>query len=118
MTLVDTSVWIEHFRRGEPALARMLEQGRVLVHPFVVGELACGNLSNRDSILGKLTALPVAVLASDPEVRALLEQRKLWGRGIGWVDAHLIAAALLSHCRLWSLDRQLSRAAAVARVRR
>lgn len=118
MNLVDTSVWIEHFRRGEPALARLLVEGQVLVHPFVVGELACGNLSNRESILGELAALPVAVLASDREVLALLERHKLWGRGIGWVDAHLIASALLSSCRLWSLDRQLNRAAAVAGVTR
>jgi hypothetical protein len=117
MILADTSVWIEHFRRGEPSLASLLSQGQVLLHPFVSGELACGNLRNRRQILADLGALPVADAATHNEVLRLVEQHKLWGRGIGWVDAHLIASALLSHCRLWSLDRQLGRAADVAGVK-
>ena len=111
MILVDTSVWVEHLRRGLPALAEVLDQGLVLVHPFVVGELACGNLENRREILDLLAALPVAVGATDDEVLHLLEERRLMGRGIGWVDAHLLASALLSEAPLWTRDRRLAEAA-------
>jgi predicted nucleic acid-binding protein len=105
--LVDTSVWVEHLRRGLPGLADVLDQGLVLVHPFVVGELACGNLENRREILDLLAALPVAVSATDDEVLHLLEERRLMGRGIGWFDAHLLASALLSEAPLWTRDRRL-----------
>jgi len=112
MVLADTSVWIEHFRRGEPGLADRLREGLVLMHPFVSGELACGNLKNRAAILAGLHALPTAKLASSTEVLRLVDDRKLWGRGLGWVDVHLLASALLSNCRLWTLDKKLGRAAA------
>ncbi|MFN2441478.1 MAG: type II toxin-antitoxin system VapC family toxin [Thermoanaerobaculia bacterium] len=111
MILVDTSVWVEHLRRGLPGLADVLDQGLVLVHPFVVGELACGNLANRREILDLLAALPVAVSATDDEVMHLLEERRLTGRGIGWVDAHLLASALLSDAALWTRDRRLAETA-------
>lgn len=116
MILVDTSVWIRHFRLGDAVLAGLLEDGLVLMHPFVIGELSCGNLKNRQTALRWLRALPSAVEAGDGEVAALVEGRKLWGRGIGWVDAHLLASARLSGCRLWSLDACLASAAPHAGV--
>lgn len=109
MVLVDTSVWIEHFRKGHAGLAALLNQASVLMHPFVLGELACGNLQKRARILGDLAELPRALAAIDEEVLQLIEERKLWGCGIGWVDAHLVASALLSNCRLWTLDERLNR---------
>jgi predicted nucleic acid-binding protein len=111
MWLADTSVWVEHLRAGNADLASRLSAGLVLTHPFIYGELACGNLKNRAAFLSDLKSLPAAVVAMDDEVMRLIEDRKLWGRGIGWVDSHLLAAALLSRCRLWTLDRRLSLAA-------
>jgi predicted nucleic acid-binding protein len=109
--LVDTSVWVEHLRRGLPGLADLLDQGLVLVHPFVIGELACGNLENRREILDLLAALPMAVTATDDEAMHLIEERGLSGRGIGCVDAHLLASTLLSDAVLWSRDRRLAETA-------
>ena len=111
MVLADTSVWIQHFRRGEPTLVDLLEEGLVLMHPFVSGELACGNLKSRGAILSALNALPSAKLASHAEVFQLIEDRRLWGRGLGWVDMHLLASALLSHCGFRTLDKKLREAA-------
>jgi predicted nucleic acid-binding protein len=111
MLLADTCVWIEHFRHREPRLADGLSEGIVLMHPFISGELACGNLKNRTAVLGDLHALPSAKLASDAEVLHLIEDRRLWGRGLGWIDAHLLASALLSHRRFWTLDVRLAKAA-------
>jgi predicted nucleic acid-binding protein len=111
MLLVDTSVWVHHFRQGEPRLQQVLEDGMALTHPFVVGELACGNLKNRDTILNYLRALAEAERAVDSEVRRLIETRRLWGRGLGWLDMHLLASALLSHCGLWTLDKALAETA-------
>jgi len=82
------------------------------MHPFVTGELACGNLKDRASILTDLESLPPARVASNPEVRQLIEERKLWGKGLGWIDAHLLASALLSSCRFWTFDKRLGQAAA------
>jgi hypothetical protein len=117
MILVDTSVWIAHFRKGRTGLAELLSEALVLVHPFVVGELACGDLRNRARILSDLEALPSAVSATHEEVMRLIEDRKLWGLGIGWIDGHLLASALLSNCQLWTLDARLARAAAAAGVK-
>jgi hypothetical protein len=111
MVLADTSVWIEHFRRREPALAGLLSEGIVLMHPFVAGELACGTLKGRAATLSYLRALPPARLASDAEVLHLIEDRRLWGEGLGWVDAHLLASALLSTCQFWTRDVKLAKAA-------
>jgi predicted nucleic acid-binding protein len=111
MVLADTSVWVRHFRQGEPALAHHLSEGLVLMHPFVSGELACGNLKGRAAILSHLRALPQVKVASNAEVLQLIEDRRLWGRGLGWVDVHLLASALLSHCAFWTLDRKLREAA-------
>ncbi len=112
MVLADTSVWMEHFRRGQPGLAKFLNQGVVLMHPFVVGELSCGNLHDRSTVLSNLNALPFAKLASHSEVMQLMEARKLYGLGLGWIDAHLLASALLSNCLLWTFDKRLSKVAA------
>jgi predicted nucleic acid-binding protein len=111
MVLADTSVWIQHFRRGEPTLAGQLSDGLILMHPFVSGELACGNLKGRAAILSDLQTLPSAEPASNEEVLQLVEERRLWGRGLGWVDMHLLASALLSRCGLWTLDKKLGEAA-------
>jgi predicted nucleic acid-binding protein len=109
--LADTSVWIAHLRKSERLLADLLNQGVVLIHPFVVGELACGNLKDRSRVLRDLNSLPRVVSATHDEVFELVDKRSLWGSGIGWVDAHLLAACLLSHCFLWTLDGRLQRAA-------
>ena len=111
MVLVDTSVWIDHFRRGHPGLSEQLEEGAVLCHPFVIGELACGNLQNRVEIMDLLQALPMAPVAQQDEVLHLLQERRLHDRGLGWVDAHLLASAQLTGCPLWTLDKSLAKAA-------
>jgi predicted nucleic acid-binding protein len=109
MMLVDTSIWIDHLRRSEARLLAALEAGEVLMHPFVVGELACGNLRNRRELLDLLANLPTAPMAADAEVLQYIERRKLMGRGIGFLDAHLLAAtALGAPARLWTRDRRLS----------
>lgn len=112
MILVDTSVWIEHFRVGLPGLKALLEDEQVLTHPFVIGELACGNLRNRIGILGLLERIPQAPLVEPWEVLTFVTDRRLYGRGIGWLDAHLLASAVLSRAALWTLDRPLGRLAA------
>jgi predicted nucleic acid-binding protein len=107
--LADTSIWVDHLRRGSTDLARLLEEAAILVHPFVLGELACGNLRNRSKILDLLSGLPAAVIASDPEVLHFIEERRLAGKGIGWIDAHLLAStALTAGSRLWTRDRRLA----------
>ena len=116
MILADTSVWISHIRAGEPHLQRALVDAKVFMHPFVLGEIACGNLRSRSQTLHQLGRLPSPVSASNDEVLALLEQHRLFGKGLGWVDAHLLASARLTGCRLWTLDRPLLDAAAVLKV--
>jgi predicted nucleic acid-binding protein len=110
--LVDTSVWIAHLRQGLPDLESHLLIGAVLCHPFIVGELACGNLKNRGEILSRLRRLPRVLVAGDEEVLKLIEDRRLMGRGISWIDAHLLASTLVAGAELWTLDRRLE---AVAR---
>ena len=113
MILVDTSVWIDHLRTGEPALATALEGGRVMMHPFVLGELACGNLQNRREVLRLLNALPAAPTATDPEALDFIERRALMGRGLGYIDVHLLAStALAAAARMWTRDRRLAAVAA------
>ena len=112
IVLVDTSVWIDHLRRGNQQLVELLESGRVLCHPHVIGELACGNLQNRAEILKLLNTLPQAVAVTFAEALTFVESHHLYGRGLGWVDIHLLASAILSGCPLWTLDRRLFKAAA------
>jgi predicted nucleic acid-binding protein len=109
LILTDTSVWVDHLRKGDHRLAGLLEDSRVLTHPFIVGELALGNLANRRNVLGLLQNLPRVNVASDREVMQLIEYRHLAGRGIGWVDAHLLAALLLSEpAGFLTRDRKLA----------
>jgi predicted nucleic acid-binding protein len=115
--LADTSVWVDHFRGADPSLVNLLNDDTVLMHPFVLGELACGNLARRSQVLAKLAALPAALQAEDAEVLDLIENKKLYGLGIGWVDAHLITSALLSDCDLMTSDQRLKRAARQAGAR-
>ena len=113
MILADTSVWIDHLRKGDAALAAMLDAGEVSMHPFVLGELAMGNLGGRDALLRELGRLPHAVVARPDEVLALISAEKLPGLGLGYVDACLLAATRLSPAtRLWTRDRRLAQAAA------
>jgi hypothetical protein len=105
--LVDTSVWVEHLRRGHPALVALLEQGQVVCHPFVIGEVGLGSLRRRREILELLAELPALAVVSHEEALALVERHGLAGRGIGWIDVHLSASALVGGCRLWTLDTRL-----------
>lgn len=109
--LVDTSVWIDHWRSGNRRLAELLEGNTVLVHPFVVGEIALGHVTSRAEVLADLATLDAPRIAEHAEVLRLIERRRLWGRGIGWVDAHLLASALLERIGLWTLDAPLARVA-------
>ena len=112
MILVDTSVWIDHFRVGDVRLARLLEAGEVVAHPFVIGEIALGNLRSRETILSALAELPQAQLAADAEVLHFISRHSLFGRGVGYVDAHLLAATrLTAGTSLWTRDRRLGRVA-------
>lgn len=108
MILVDTSVWVDHLRAGDAALGERLNRSQVLMHPFVLGELACGNLHNRGELLRLLRNLPQAIVASDQEVLFLIERNALMGRGVGYVDAHLLAAVSLGgSTQLWTRDKRL-----------
>lgn len=113
MILVDTSVWVDHLRRGDPGLVDLLERSSVVMHPFVVGEIACGSLSDRESILELLQDLPPAVVADSDEVLQFIERHVLHGKGIGYVDVHLLASvALTEGAKLWTRDMKLHRIAA------
>ncbi|MHB1544509.1 MAG: type II toxin-antitoxin system VapC family toxin [Gammaproteobacteria bacterium] len=113
MILVDKSVWIDHLHAGDKRLARLLDSVQVMTHPFVVGELACGNLRNRAEMIRLLQNLPQTPVARDTEVLFFIEQHRLMGRGIGYIDAHLLAAtALTGPIQLWTRDQRLT---AVAR---
>ncbi|TVS08889.1 MAG: PIN domain-containing protein [Gammaproteobacteria bacterium] len=117
MILVDTSVWIDHLRSGDEILSSLLEGNRVLMHPFVLGELACGNLRQRREVLGLLSRLPAATAADDPEVLVFIDRYELMGRGIGYVHAHLLASAALSApATVWTRDKRLHAAAADLRL--
>jgi len=110
--LADTSVWIAHFRRREPRLQLLLSEGGILMHPAVIGELACGNLARRQQVLSDLQRLPTAATADRADAMFVIESRKLWGKGIGWIDTQLISSALLSGCVLWTYDKHLHKVAA------
>jgi hypothetical protein len=106
--LIDTSVWVDHFRRGDPTLRALLNRDEVECHPFVIGELACGTLRRRFEILALLQSLPQVPRASHEEVLLFVERYRLMGRGIGWIDAHLLASTALGGTLLWTRDRRLS----------
>lgn len=108
MILVDTSVWVDHLRRGDARLVELLQRSSVLVHPFVVGELACGTLRDRASILELLQDLPTAVVAGNDEVLGFIDRHALHGQGIGFVDVHLLASvALTGDATIWTRDKRL-----------
>ncbi|MDX2143948.1 MAG: PIN domain-containing protein [Rhodospirillaceae bacterium] len=113
MILVDTSVWIDHFRNSDPQLVGLLQSNQILTHPCVIGEIALGHLRARPMILNMLGKLPQAVVANDDELLGFISQNKLAGVGVGYADAHLLAATRLSaHALLWTRDKQLHRVAA------
>lgn len=116
MILVDTSVWIQHLRVGDPQLVEELNAGRVCVHPFVIGEIACGQIAHRAEVLDLLGHLPAVTAATNNEALAFLEKRALMGRGIGFVDVHLLASAALTEVRLWTRDKRLAMVAEELRV--
>ena len=111
MVLVDTSVWIDHLRRTSSGLAGLLEDGEVVIHPFVIGELACGNLANRREILSLLHSLPAIQRVEDDEILFFIEQHSLAGRGLGLIDVHLLAASKISEHPLWTRDKRLKASA-------
>jgi predicted nucleic acid-binding protein len=111
MVLVDTSVWVSHLRQTHTGLANLLNEGEVACHPFIVGELACGNLKSRTVILSLLEALPMAVTAEHEEVIAFIDHHHIMGKGLGYTDVHLLASAVLSRLSLWTLDKTLEQVA-------
>ena len=118
MILVDTSVWVDHLRAGDRTLVDLLERSAVLGHPWVTGELALGRLSQRAEILRLLSSLPQAELATTTDVASLIEGHRLYGLGIGYVDAQLLAATRLTpDARLWTRDKRLAAVAACLGLR-
>jgi predicted nucleic acid-binding protein len=112
MIIADTSVWIDHLRGGSERLERALLAGSILIHPFVIGEIALGHLRQRKRVLEDLRELPMAMVAADDEVLGLIARENLFGRGIGYIDAHLLAATRLSgQAALWTYDGRLREAA-------
>jgi predicted nucleic acid-binding protein len=108
MILVDTSIWIDHFRRGEPKLSQLLDRGDIVMHPFIIGELLLGNVPRISEMMDDLNTLPKSAVATVDEVMAFVSRRKLGGSGIGYVDAHLLAAAALtSETKIWTRDKRL-----------
>jgi predicted nucleic acid-binding protein len=111
MVLVDTSVWVNHFRSGEHHLAKLLMDAQVACHPFIIGELACGNIDNRAEILNLLRSLPLAPTINLDEYLYFVERNKLYGIGIGFVDVNLLSSAKLAGVPLWTIDKKLQHAA-------
>lgn len=107
MILVDTSVWVDHLRIGDKRLADLLEGNAVVMHPFIVGELACGSLTNRELTLDLLQHLPMAPVAESAEILGYIERYNLHGKGIGYVDVHLLASAAIGGTKLWTRDKKL-----------
>ncbi len=108
MILVDTSVWVDHLRKADAQLAVLLDKGAVLAHPFVIGEIACGHLANRQQVLALLESLPMAAVAQPYEVLRYIERHRVYGKGIGYVDAQLLVSTALSHdAALWTRDQRL-----------
>lgn len=108
MVLVDTSVWVRHLREGDPDLEQLLNDGEAMCHPFIVGELACGNVRNRQEVLSLLQRLPVAIQARHEEILQFIEQNRLMGKGLGYIDVHLSASAVLTGVPLWAYDKRLN----------
>jgi len=111
MVLVDTSVWVTHLREGMAELSVLLNNGEVLCHPFIVGELACGNLKDRATIISCLEFLPMSATAQHEEVLAFIENNRSMGKGLGYVDVHLLVSAILTGVPLWTFDKRLAQVA-------
>ncbi len=111
MVLVDTSVWVSHFRETHDGLVDLLNKGEVACHPFIVGELACGSLKNRRNVISLLEALPMTILVDHEEVLAFIEGHGLMEKGLGYIDVHLLASAVLTGVPLWTFDKKLEKAA-------
>ena len=111
MVLVDTSIWVTHLRQGNRQLEKLLMDAEVMCHPFIVGELACGNLNNRNEIISLLQSLPMAPTIEFNEFLFFIDRNQLMGKGIGFVDVHLLAAAQLTEVPLWTTDKRLKSAA-------
>jgi len=111
MVLVDTSIWVNHLRRGSRQLEKLLIDAEVMCHPFIIGELACGNLKNRDEIISLLHSLPMALTVEFDEFLLFIDQHNLMGRGVGFVDVHLLASAQLTGVSLWTADKRLKSSA-------
>ncbi|MDO9531032.1 MAG: PIN domain-containing protein [Deltaproteobacteria bacterium] len=116
VVLVDTSVWVAHLRQGAIGLETLLHGGRVVCHPCIVGELACGNLRNRPEIISLLQRLPEAIRAAHEEVMQFIDNNGLMGKGLGYIDMHLLASARLTGAGLWTLDKRLNEAAIILGV--
>lgn len=116
MILIDTSIWIDHFRKTNASLIKLLESEQVVIHPFVLGELACGDWKNRKEIVSLLHALPHTTMADNEEILFLIEKQNLYGRGVGLVDVHLLASCLTDHHKLWTNDKRLKAIAATLSV--
>jgi predicted nucleic acid-binding protein len=108
MVLVDTSVWVIHFREGNRNLQKLLISGEVVCHPFIIGELACGHLRKRSEILSLLQSLPMAVETAHEETMVFIENHHLMGKGLGYIDVYLIASAVLTGVPIWTLDKRLA----------
>ena len=117
MVLVDTSVWVRYLREGDPDLEQLLNDGEVMCHPYIVGELACGNLKNRNEVLSLLQLLPPAILPNHEEILQFIEENQLMGKGPGYVDVHLSASAVLTGIQMWTYDRRLNETNEVLRIR-
>ena len=111
MILVDTSIWISHFNKSNSALIALLNSAKVCIHPFIIGELSCGNISNRSEILLLLKSLPQVETALDEEVFTLIENKKLYGQGLGFIDVHLLTSALIHNVKIWTADKSLNNSA-------
>jgi len=114
--VVDANIWIHHWRDSNRLLEGMMEDGEVWTHPLIIGELSMGTLRNRDRTLWDLTRLGRPPLATDAETRQMVEARRLWGRGIGWNDAKILASVVIGGCLLWTRDRRLDEIAAELNV--
>lgn len=112
MVLVDTSIWVFHFREGSINLGKLLQNGEVSCHPFIIGELACGNLHKRSEILSLLQALPSALIIEHEEAMHFIEKNRLMGKGLGYIDIHLLASSVLTQIPIWTLDKKLARVSA------
>jgi predicted nucleic acid-binding protein len=107
MVLVDTSVWIDHFHKTNIRLTGLLEESFVLIHPYIVGELACGNIKNREEILKLLQSLPQIKVTNHNEIIYFIEKNKLYGKGLGYIDIHLLASCIIDNAKLYTRDKKL-----------